>query len=57
MSRQVRAGLERACPGQQGQGPVPLHLKARCREYHEPECEAGRRGFLVFDSQFDLTRI
>ena len=57
MSRQVRAGLERACPGQQGQGLVPLHLKARCREYHEPECEAGRRGLLVFDSQCDSTRI
>ena len=57
MSRQVRAGLERACPGQQGQGLVPLHLKARCREYHEPECEAGRRDLFFSESHFDLTRI
>ena len=55
MLRQAPAGLAWACPGQQVQDLVPLHVRVGCGEHHKRQGKTGRWGLLFFDSQFDST--
>ena len=53
--RQAPAGLAWACPGQQVQDLVPLHVRVGCGEHHKRQGKRRRWGLLFFDSQFDST--